>query len=63
MNDYDNDGNGILQYKDFVGIYAINFYKNYQRRELPENISLSIDEIFNRYDHDRNGSLDFNELT
>ena len=44
-------------------MYALNFYKNYERQNLPQEISISIDEIFARYDHDKNGTLDMKELT
>lgn len=62
INDYDSNKDGKLSWADFVNMYALNFYKNYERQNLPHEISVPIDEIFKRYDHDNNGTLDLKEL-
>ena len=62
MNDYDTNKDGKLSWSDFVNMYALNFYNTYEKEHLPTEISIPIDEIFARYDHDKNGTLDFKEL-
>ncbi len=63
MDDYDKNKDGKIQWEDFSHLWAIHFYKSNESIFLPENIQIPIKEIFDRYDHDNNGTLDFSELT
>ena len=62
MDDYDKNRDGRLCWDDFAHMVALNFYNCHSRIILPQDIEIQIDEIFNRYDHNRNGTLDFEEL-
>ena len=62
IKDYDHNHDGRVSWADFMDMYAINFYNTSPGLILPEAVEISIDSIFAKYDHDRNGLLDMNEL-
>ena len=63
IKDYDSNKDGKISWADFMSMYAINFYNTSPGEHLPEEIAMPIDEIFGKYDHDKNGLLDMKELT
>lgn len=63
IKDYDKNKDGRVSWSDFMNMYALNFYSSCPGEHLPTEISVPIDEIFAKYDHDKNGLLDYAELT
>ena len=65
IKDFDHDKNGEISWADFIhGENSLNFFRHtIPDNQLPENIIMPVDMIFQKYDKDSNGTLDYKELT
>ena len=59
---YDRDGNGFLELEEFGRIVKQAGYRGSEDRVIRGNISPEIRAVFEKYDHNRSGKLDFSEL-
>ena len=64
IKDFDHDKNGNISWDDFTNNeHCITFFNHYvPPKVLPENVIMPVDMIFQKYDKDKNGTLDLKEL-